>query len=75
MMAFTVGHCFALDINRKMKKKERRKNAPYKVYVFYVDQARIAGLLKFITGLYREKNTCMFITNERWQPLQEPLKK
>ena len=38
------------------------------VYVFYVDQARIAGQLKFITGLYREKNTCMFITNERWQP-------
>jgi hypothetical protein len=74
MMAFTVGHCFALDINRKMKKK-RRKNAPYMVYVFYVDQARIAGQLKLITGLYREKNTCMFITNERWQPPQEPLKK
>ena len=55
MMAFTVGHCFALDINRKMKKEERRKNAPYKVYVFYVDQARIAGLLKFITGLNRGK--------------------
>ena len=45
------------------------------VYVFCVDQARIAGQLKFITGLYREKNTCMFITNERWQPPQEPLKK
>ena len=53
MMAFTVGHCFALDINRKKKKK--RKNAPYKVYVFYVDQARIAGQLKYITGLYRGK--------------------
>ena len=70
-------HCRTLFCtgHKQENEKKKRKNVPYKVYVFYVDQARIAGLLKFITGLYRGKITCMFITNERWEPPQEPLKK